>query len=52
MSDELLLRPELRFEYRRWKFDIDLEVGADWLNSQGDDDELGWFGLVGIRFDY
>jgi hypothetical protein len=52
IGDELLLRPGLGFEYRRWKLDLDLEGGAEWLRREGDSDELGWYGLVGVRLDY
>jgi hypothetical protein len=52
VSDELLLRPGLAFEYRRWKIDLDLEGGTEWLRRTTDDDELGWYALVGLRMDY
>ena len=51
-SDELLVRPGLRFDFRRWKLDLDLEGGAEYLYRLTDNDELGWFALVGVRLDY
>ena len=51
-EDELVVRPGLGLEYRRWKFDIDLEGGAEFLRRDGSGDDLGWYGLAGIRLDY
>jgi hypothetical protein len=52
IEDELVMRPGLGIEYRRWKIDLDLEGGAEWLRRESGGDELGWYGLVGIRLDY
>jgi tetratricopeptide (TPR) repeat protein len=51
-EDELVVRPGLGLEYRRWKFDIDLEAGTEFVRSDGSGDDLGWYGLAGIRLDY
>jgi hypothetical protein len=52
IDDELVLRPGLGLEYRRWKIDIDLEGGAEWLRRESGGEELGWYGLAGVRLDY
>jgi tetratricopeptide (TPR) repeat protein len=53
--NELLVRPGLGIDYRRWKLDFNVEGGAEWVQTYGNSsagDQLGWYGLVGIRLDY
>jgi hypothetical protein len=51
-SDEIRLLPRLRLEWRRWRVDLELEAGAQWIGRLSGADEWGYLAEVGVRFDF
>lgn len=54
-ADFISVRPNLRVDWRLWKFTLSADAGFEWRDRFGGplaSEEYGYFAEVGIRFDY
>lgn len=54
LSDTVVVRPSLRFDYRLWQLVFQPEAGLDWRLPMRSklDDQLGYSLMLGIRWDF